>query len=306
MRKALRQTKPATRQVTVNIRNNRWGKGRTLSFSHLTASVAAGVFAAILLAGAYFSYNYLQLSYDRAHIAEMKDLNHQQARQVEIMQAQLEQLKTTQEKISAEHSKLKKAMGYDPNRPLSKASPSRGGQGGSERDDEQILPLGFSQLAGELTEESSITAWENSALQKLWENDPQRFLSIPSEYPVATAEVSSDFGARTNPFRSRRAEVHHGVDLTGDVGTEVYAAGNGTVVFAAWDAGYGRLIKIDHGNGLVTWYGHNYRMLVKKGQEINRGDKIALMGSSGRSTGPHVHFAIQKDGEFISPWQYLP
>ncbi|MGE5454840.1 MAG: M23 family metallopeptidase, partial [Methylocystaceae bacterium] len=136
--------------------------------------------------------------------------------------------------------------------------------------------------------------------------DPDRFLSLPVGYPVANAELSSDYGQRTNPFKGRRGEVHHGLDFSGNVGNEVYAAGKGKVIFAAWDTDYGRLIKIDHGNGLVSWYGHNYRMQVKKGQQVERGDVIALMGSSGRSTGPHCHFAIQQDGEFISPWSYLP
>jgi len=307
MRKAKRYSEPAAKNITISIRHNLWGQGRSLTMSKFTAGIMTMAFTALLVTAGYFTYHYIYLSYDRAHIAEIKARNLQQAKQVEAMQSQVEQLKSQQEKVTEEHNKLKKIMGYDPERPLSKATPSRGGQGGGAREfEETTLPLEFTAAAGTLTEELSIAGWENSALQKLWQSDPDRFLSLPSMYPVNEAELTSDFGLRKNPFKARRGEVHHGLDLAGDVGNDVYAAGKGKVIFAAWDVTYGRLIKIDHGNGLISWYGHNYRMLVKKGQEVERGDVIALMGSSGRSTGPHVHFAIEQEGEFISPWQYLP
>lgn len=306
MRKAKRISKPTAQEITISFRNGLWGQGRTIKLSKLTAGIFAMIIVGIFAASGYFTYHYLYLSYDRAHLTQMKNRNIEQARKLEIMQAQLEQLKSQQQKVTEEHNKLKKAMGYDPERPLSKATPSRGGQGGGASDLEVDLPSEFSALAGEITEELSIADWESRALAKLLESDPARFLSFPSAYPVETADLSSDFGLRKNPFRGRKGEVHHGVDFSGDVGNEVFAAGQGKVVFAGWDATYGRLIKIDHGNGLISWYGHNYRLLVKKGQEVERGDKIALMGSSGRSTGPHVHFAVEKNGEFISPWQFLP
>jgi len=299
--------KPVARGITINVRHSRWSQGKSLTLSKLAASFITGVLVLVFATASYFTYHYLHLSYDRAHIADIKTKNQQQAQQVEIMQVQLEQLKNQQKKVTEEHNKLKKAMGYDPDRPLSKAVPSRGGQGGGEREaDYPELPAEFTVMAGELSEELAISDWENQALSKLWDKDPERFLSLPSIYPVETAELSSDFGVRINPFRARRGEVHHGLDFSGDVGNDVFAAGQGKVIFAGWDAGYGRLIKIDHGNGLVSWYGHNYRLLVKKGQEVSRGEKISLMGSSGRSTGPHVHFAVQHNGEFISPWYYLP
>ncbi|MGE5380362.1 MAG: M23 family metallopeptidase [Methylocystaceae bacterium] len=307
MRKAKRYSHPLTNHVTISIRRNVWGHDHSLIISRIAVKIGAGVLTLALIAAGYFTYQYFQLSYDRAHIAEIKMQNLEQERQVKAMQDRLDRLKESQKKITEEQNKLKKIMGYEPNRPLSKATPSRGGQGGGEYDDEDSnLPLEFLAVTGELSEELDITGWEANALQSLWEHDPDRFLSLPSQYPIETADLSSDYGVRKNPFRSRRGEVHHGLDFSGDVGNKVYAAGKGTVIYAGWDADYGRLIKIDHGNGLVSWYGHNYRLLVKKGDEVERGQNISLMGSSGRSTGPHVHFAIQKSGEFISPWTYLP
>lgn len=306
MRKAKRQSDQPVNRLTISIRRNRWGQARSLSLSRLSASFTAAIIVMVVLAAGFFSLSYFQLSYDRAHMAEIKRQSQAQERQTEAMKATIKDLKARQAKINLEHNKLKRIMGFDPERPLSKASPSRGGQGGAASDGQSdLLPQDFAASAGELSEELTIAEWESTALEKLWQHDPDRFLSFPTQYPVAVAELSSDYGERKNPFKGRRGEVHHGVDFSGDVGNEVHAAGNGIVVFAAWDSDYGRLIKIDHGNGLVTWYGHNYRMKVTKGQQVKRGDTIALMGSSGRSTGPHVHFAIQRDGEFISPWNYL-
>ena len=84
------------------------------------------------------------------------------------------------------------------------------------------------------------------------------------------------------------------------------AAGRGKVVYAGRDRVYGRLIKIDHGNGYITWYGHNYRLLVKEGDQVEKGQVIARSGNSGRSTGPHLHFAVEKNGNYSNPLLYLP
>lgn len=307
MRKAIRSSRPPADKINISIRRNIWGQGRSLTMTRLTAGIISLTLILMILMAGYFTYNYLLLSYDRAHIADIKQRNQQQQQQVEAMKSQLKELQQHQQKVTEEQNKLKKIMGINPERPLSKAVPSRGGQGGGEIENaDKLLPDDFAATAGEVEEELFINGWESAALLKMWQDNPGRYLAIPSEYPVAVAELTSDFGSRKNPFRGKRSEEHHGLDFSGDVGTDVFAAGKGKVIFAGWDSGYGRLIKIDHGNGLISWYGHNYRMLVKKGDQVERGEQIALMGSSGRSTGPHVHFAIEKDGEFISPWYYLP
>ena len=98
---------------------------------------------------------------------------------------------------------------------------------------------------------------------------------------------------------------HNGVDLAAPGGSDILAAYDGEVVSASYTAAMGNYIMIDHGGGLYTIYMHASKLLVSEGQEVKRGDKIALVGSTGRSTGNHLHFTVRKNGEYVSPWNYI-
>jgi len=126
----------------------------------------------------------------------------------------------------------------------------------------------------------------------------------PSGWPVASGFISSLFGYRTDPF-SGRAAYHEGVDFAGREGSPVLAVAAGIVSYADQRAGYGTLVEVNHGNGYVTRYGHNQRVLVKPGETVRKGQRLALMGSSGRSTGPHVHFEVLLNGSVVNPQQYI-
>lgn len=126
----------------------------------------------------------------------------------------------------------------------------------------------------------------------------------PSGWPVANGYVSSVYGWRSDPFNGRRT-LHEGIDFAAPVGSDVLAVAAGIVNEAAPKDGYGLTVEINHGNGYVTRYGHNQRLLVKPGQKVDKGDKIATVGSSGRSTGPHVHFEVLLNGYVVNPAQYI-
>ncbi|MBZ0072656.1 MAG: M23 family metallopeptidase [Thiohalobacteraceae bacterium] len=126
----------------------------------------------------------------------------------------------------------------------------------------------------------------------------------PAGRPVASGWLSSYFGKRTDPFTGRPA-MHAGVDFAGKLGSDILAVAAGVVTWSGKRSGYGELIEINHGNGYVTRYGHNQKNLVKAGETVKQGQKIALMGSSGRSTGPHVHYEVLRDGRRIDPARYL-
>lgn len=129
--------------------------------------------------------------------------------------------------------------------------------------------------------------------------------SYPSILPVKNTYVTSPYGWRRNPFGRNASEFHRGVDLKASYGTSVYATGKGTVIFAGYDSIYGRLVVIDHGYGITTKYAHNSRLLVKKGDKVVRGDKIAKSGSTGRSSGPHVHYGVLLNGETQNPLTFV-
>ena len=116
--------------------------------------------------------------------------------------------------------------------------------------------------------------------------------------------ISSGYGQRTHPI-SRRSEFHTGIDLPAPSGTYIYAAESGTVIISGWNGGFGNTVVIDHDNGLSSLYAHNSRNLVSVGQWVNRGDRIARVGSTGVSTGPHLHFEVRHNGRHVSPYGYL-
>ena len=122
---------------------------------------------------------------------------------------------------------------------------------------------------------------------------------LPGHY-----RVTSGYGYRTHPIR-RTTEFHTGIDIGAPSGTNIVAAESGTVIISGWRGGFGQTVVIDHGNGLSTLYAHNSRNLVTEGQWVNRGDVIARVGSTGVSTGPHLHFEVRHDGRHVNPNPYL-
>lgn len=128
-------------------------------------------------------------------------------------------------------------------------------------------------------------------------------LMIPNSPPV-DGSVGSGFGFRADPFTGRSA-LHTGLDFPGDVGTPIHAAAGGLVLESRWHPEYGQLVEIDHGNGLSTRYAHCSKVLVAAGALVKRGQRIALIGNSGRSTGPHLHFEVLLDGVPQDPARFL-
>ena len=126
---------------------------------------------------------------------------------------------------------------------------------------------------------------------------------VPSMWPV-NGVLLSRFGERTDPFSGEGA-IHAGVDISAPTGTPVHAAADGIVSRAEYYGGYGRLVVIDHGNGMSTRYGHLSRFDVVPGQEVRRGDVIAFSGNSGRATSPHLHFEVRLGGAAVNPHPYL-
>lgn len=126
----------------------------------------------------------------------------------------------------------------------------------------------------------------------------------PSGRPITKGWLSSYFGMRTHPI-SGKNEMHKGIDFAGKMGGQVIAVAKGVVTFAGTRYGYGKVIDINHGNGYTTRYGHNSRLLVSVGDTVEKGFQIAEIGSSGRSTGPHVHFEVLKDGRQVNPMKFI-
>ena len=127
---------------------------------------------------------------------------------------------------------------------------------------------------------------------------------LPNSSPVSVAYNSSSYGWRIDPFTGQKA-FHEGLDFSAEIGTPIRAAADGIVSLAEVSGGYGNMVKVDHGSGLETRYGHASKLLVKVGERVVKGQEIALVGSTGRSTGPHLHYEIRLNGDALDPRQYL-
>jgi murein DD-endopeptidase MepM/ murein hydrolase activator NlpD len=132
----------------------------------------------------------------------------------------------------------------------------------------------------------------------------QEILNAMPSRPPAKGWLSSDYGVRQSPFHSGE-KMHNGVDIAADVGTPVYATADGVVAFAGLNGSYGKYIRINHGFGIATRYAHNAELLVKKGQKVRRGDQIGVIGLSGRTTGPHVHYEILVKDKPVDPTNFF-
>lgn len=128
--------------------------------------------------------------------------------------------------------------------------------------------------------------------------------SKPRGRPITKGWTSSYYGMRTDPFTGKPA-MHKGMDFAGKTGSEIVSVGSGVVTWSGERSGYGILVEINHGNGYVTRYGHNASLLVEVGESVVKGQAISLMGSTGRSTGPHVHFEVLKKGQHVNPSKYV-
>jgi murein DD-endopeptidase MepM/ murein hydrolase activator NlpD len=177
-------------------------------------------------------------------------------------------------------------------------------QGGIDENGESLTPelfkIEMSQLTSRFTEQNKQLA----TIQKLFLTRDSITSAIPQGRPIAGGWLSSSYGYRIDPFNGKKT-FHSGIDFAAKEGTNVNAVADGIVSFIGERSGYGELIELDHGNGYVTRYAHNEKIIVKTGDRIKKGKAIALLGSTGRSTGPHVHFEVLLEGTKIDPYKFV-
>jgi murein DD-endopeptidase MepM/ murein hydrolase activator NlpD len=242
--------------------------------------------------------------------------------QISALQSEIEARDNEFSRLQQEYSilenledKLRTIAGLKP-RERSNLDASAGGQGGAYLDaPESMTPSSLETLPHESAEalkpDELLTALLEledsfSEILDVFERESTRLSSIPSINPAASQEawISSGFGYREDPFSGTR-RFHDGCDIVAPRGTPVIAPADGIVTFAGWSDGLGRTIKIEHGYGYSTMYGHNDKLHVKKGDLVKRGDLIANLGSSGRSTGPHLHYEVHLNDRLVNPYKYV-
>ncbi|NIO43250.1 MAG: peptidoglycan DD-metalloendopeptidase family protein [Burkholderiales bacterium] len=212
------------------------------------------------------------------------------------MQAKLLRLDTLGERLS-------KLAGLDPKEFMFDQVPARGGPTPTL----EAKPLSFSDLTDQL---DALASNLDDRADKLGALESRLFLDyakqqfVPTSFPVETNWFSSNYGWRIDPFTGF-STFHEGVDFMSRAGRPIRAAGAGVVVYSGTHPQYGNMVEIDHGNGLVTRYAHASQIDVKVGDVVVIGQKVAEVGSTGRSTGPHLHFEVRVRGAAVNPYKYL-
>jgi len=180
-------------------------------------------------------------------------------------------------------------------------------QGGPDDNDipeQQIAIPDFMQSLDQLAAQLDDREQQLRVMESFYMDSSLQKEIIPSGRPIKSGWISSYFGLRTDPFTGLQ-EMHEGFDFAGKMGSKVYAVASGVITWSGDRYGYGKLVEINHGNGYVTRYGHNSKLLVKVGDTVKKGEPVSLMGSTGRSTGPHVHFEVLYRGRAIDPAKFV-
>lgn len=179
-------------------------------------------------------------------------------------------------------------------------------RGGPETDGSapSVASSDLDSMLDELALQIDDRADQLAVLERVLANRRLSSERVPQGRPASSGWLSSYYGKRTDPF-SGKQEFHAGVDFAGNEGVDILAVASGVVTWSGKRYGYGTMVEINHGNGLVTRYAHNKENLVEVGDTVKKGQAIALMGKSGRATGPHVHFEVLKHGQKVNPLKYV-
>ena len=182
-------------------------------------------------------------------------------------------------------------------------APGRGGADSSSPS-RNLSVQEFADLVDKLARQVDQRSDQMSVLEALLVQDSANRKFLPTKYPIVDGWYSSNFGYRIDPFTGQQS-MHDGIDFPAESGTPVVAAASGKVVFADWHPQYGKMVEIDHGNGLVSRYAHASVLLVKEGDLVVAGQRVAAVGTTGRSTGPHLHFEVRLNGTPQNPARFL-
>lgn len=227
-------------------------------------------------------------------------------RELNAMSVKLAELQAESTRINALGMRLTQIAHLDDGEFNFDEPPAVGGPLVSQVGGPEMAPTG-SQLGGaidQLAEQLSTQSRQLALLESVLSDRELDASLVPTGWPVRSGYASSRFGTRSDPFSGFNA-FHKGVDFAGPRGSDVLSVADGVVQFAGRINGYGNAVEIDHGNGYVTRYAHNQKNLVTVGDRVKSGQTIAEMGSTGRSTGSHVHFEVWLDGRVVNPNQYL-
>ena len=288
----------------------------TLDWRH---AVSGGFALFVLFVGFTLAFNFVTLRYAAAthhpwlQAIVLADQREEAQKSQEIVQGHLNamalrlgDLQAQMMRLDGLGERLAKIAGLKPEELQSLQlgeTPPRGGAE-SSLPSRNFTVSEFSELLAKLAHQVDERSDQLGVLEALLVQTSANRKFLPSLAPIVDGWYSSNFGYRIDPFTGMRS-FHEGIDFPASVGTPIVAAASGKVVYAGWHAEYGKIIEVDHGNGLVTRYAHASQIFVNEGDLVVRGQRIASVGSTGRSTGPHLHFEVRLNGVPQNPARFL-
>lgn len=288
---------------------------RTMSITKSLIISSAALLLMIGASGGYFFYKYSEYRNANKEFANYKTETEQIRKEYDSISGKAE---TVQKKLDA-LQQLENDLRAKNGLPPVNNKQDSGGKGGTLQSrsglSHQFMVLNVDAI-NQLEEnaDSQVTSVQSTlndinekAAERKAEEQRKQYEAnhMPDIWPTSYRNITSDFGYRQDPFGGFYA-LHTGIDIAGSYGSPIVTTAAGVVEIAGWDGGYGNSVLINHGNGLSTRYGHMSSLNVKVGQTVSKGDCIGFMGSTGRSTGIHVHYEVLVNGNVVNPQKYLP
>lgn len=294
------------------------GRARHVNFAHPIALTVAAVSAVAILGGAFFLGHHFgqrdalgrptaqaaewsqKLAAQQAQIAETRRVLQEH---VDALAKRVGQMNAHVIRLDALGRRLTQMANIDDREFDFGNPPAQGGPEGEAQGQAAQVPE-LTAMVDDLSREVERREVELGVLENVIMSRNLNEQIRPGGRPVRDGWISSYFGSRSDPFTGHTA-FHRGVDFAGRSGAEVVSVAAGVVTWSRERHGYGKMVEINHGNGYVTRYAHNERNLVSVGETVQKGQSIALMGSTGRATGPNLHFEVLKNGRQVNPLQFV-
>lgn len=261
-----------------------------------------------LFAGLWVNYHttVARAQAEKAELENLRQTNGDQSEKIEQISKTTAALQHDLDRLNVLDAEIRRIVNVGEQTGTSRAgivrpSVSKGGQGGP------VAQPNINELATlvqEMQQEIKVREQSLTDLKDALEQRNAVLNATPSIWPT-NGDVTSRFGWRSSPWGWGSGDWHPGIDIANSTGTEIVATADGEVTHSGWFSGYGKMIEIDHGNGIVTIYGHNSQTLVSSGQRVKKGQVIAYMGSTGYSTGPHLHYEVRVNGTAVNPASFL-
>jgi murein DD-endopeptidase MepM/ murein hydrolase activator NlpD len=265
--------------------------------------------AVMILFSMYMYYDYISIKREKVELSHLRQQTKEQKVQIDALTEKVNYFAVTMDELRQIDKQVRVLANVEDKREKGQI-PGIGGSLSSENRDAAWMEADQKRLLAHI-DKNMDQLTEDANEQKRSYNDLLKFLkeqksireATPSIWPV-TGWVTSDFGNRTSPF-GRTSEFHKGIDIATRMGNKIVAPADGIVVEAAYDREMGHMIRINHGHGMITWYGHLMRNAVKEGELVRKGAVIGYVGNSGRSTGSHLHYSVFLNSVPVNPRRYL-